>query len=107
MVQTHVHVLARIHPTVNASRLVQRLKALSSTVANKEHQSDRGIPLYWAKGYAVKTVDPAGLSRVRAYLRNQPSHHPTEAISGWPGDTNAEFDSSSPRTLLPKKTHRV
>jgi putative transposase len=97
MVQTHIHLLARVHPTVNASRLVQRLKALSSTVANKEHQSDGGIPVYWAKGYAVKTVDPESLDRIRTYLRNQPRHHPKESISGWPGDTDAEFDSSSPR----------
>lgn len=100
MVQTHVHVLARIHPTINVSRLVQRLKALSSTVSNKEQQSDTGVPRYWAKGYSVKTVGPDGLERVRAYLRSQPTHHPAEAIRDWPGDLNAEFDQSSPRTLI-------
>ena len=103
MVQTHIHLLARVHPTVTVSRLVQRLKALSSTVANKERQGDEGTPLYWAKGYAVKTVDPEGLDRVRAYLRNQPNHHPSEAIRGWPGDVKAEFDNSSPRSLIPLK----
>ncbi len=97
MVQTHVHLLLRIHPTANVSRMVQRLKALSSTVANRERPGDAGVPLYWAKGYAVKTVRPEGMEAIRAYLRRQPTHHPTEAISGWPGDIEAEFDASSPR----------
>ena len=90
---------------MNVSRLVQRLKALSATVANKEHHGDGGIPLYWAKGYAAKTVDPEGLDRVRAYLQAQPSHHPEEAIPGWFGDANREFDSSDPRRSMRKKSH--
>ena len=103
MVQTHVHTLTRIHPTQNVSRLVQRLKALSATVSNKEHRSDGGDLLYWAKGYSVKTVGLDGLDQVRAYLRHQPNHHPAEAIQGWLGDVNAEFDESCPRTLIPHK----
>ena len=95
MVQTHVHVLARIHPTVNVSRLVQRLKALSATVANRELSNDAGVPLRWSKGYAAKTVSPESLDALRTYLRNQPHHHPREAILGWIGDTQAEFDISS------------
>jgi putative transposase len=105
MVQTHVHILARIHPTLNVSRLAQRLKALSSTVANTEHQSDSGDPLYWAKGYSATSVSPGSLENIRAYLRKQPSHHPNEAIHGWPGDLNAEYDTSSPRSLIPPPPH--
>ena len=96
MVQTHIHLLVRIHPTVNISRLVQRLKALSSMVGNREHHSDSDLPLYWTKGYAVKSVAPEGLEAVRAYLRRQPKHHPIEALSGWSGDTRAEYDTTSP-----------
>lgn len=96
IVQTHVHLLVRTHPTVNISRLVQRLKALSATVRNKEHHCDWSVPLYWAKGYAVKSVAPEGLDAIRAYLRHQPKHHPAEAILSWPGDTGAEYDASSP-----------
>jgi REP element-mobilizing transposase RayT len=33
MVQTHVHLLARIHPTIPVSLLVKRLKGASSAVA--------------------------------------------------------------------------
>ncbi len=104
MVRTHVHVLVRTHPTVNMSRLVQRLKALSATVGNREYHGDSDVPLYWAKGYAAKTVSPEGLESVRAYLRNQPTHHAQEAIPGWVGDTHPEYDPSGLRTLPPRRS---
>jgi putative transposase len=97
LVQTHVHLLVRFQPTVNISRLVQRLKALSSTVANREHPSDvRSAGHSIGQKDAAKSVAPAGLETVRDYLRHQPKHHPTEVIPGWPGDAGAEYDASSP-----------
>lgn len=102
LVQTHVHLLARLHPMANISKLVQRTKAVSATVANKEGNAMNGAGLLWAKGYAAKTVSPETLESVRAYLRNQPNHHPTEAIPGWSGDSDREFDSSSRRILSPQ-----
>jgi putative transposase len=99
MVRTHVHVLMRVHPTVTISRMVQRLKSLSSTMANREHLSDVGAPLYRAKGYSVNSVSPPNLGIVRGYLRRQPIHHSAEAIVGWPGDTEAEYDAASPLDL--------
>lgn len=101
----HLVWTTRIHPTVNVSRLVQRLKAVSATVANKEHPGDTDVPLYWSKGYAGKTVSPEGLEPVRAYLRGQSTHHPTEAILGCSGDIAVEYDASSPRLLIPKLPH--
>ena len=93
MVQTHIHVLARIHPTVGVSRLMKRLKGASSTVAAQEGLGAQG-KLTWAKGYAVQSVSPQALDAVRRYLRGQPRHHPAEAIPGWTGDV-AEFDRGS------------
>ena len=86
MVQTHVHILARVHPTVPISILVKRLKGGSSAVAAKDG-IDRGSHLYWAKGYSVDSVGRRSLASVRAYLRSQPLKHPDEAISDWNGDT--------------------
>lgn len=68
MVQTHIHLLARIHPTVAVSRLVKRLKGASSAVAAKEGFG-RDTRLYWAKGYSVDSVSGRALASVRAYLR--------------------------------------
>ncbi|HSR89837.1 MAG TPA: hypothetical protein VLK88_00910, partial [Gemmatimonadales bacterium] len=35
------------------------------------------------------------LESVRHYLRNQPEHHPSDAIPDWRGDTAAEYDAAS------------
>jgi REP-associated tyrosine transposase len=87
MVQTHLHILARLHPTVAISTLVKRLKGASSAIATKEGLGTQGR-LYWSKGYSVDSVGRMSLDSVRAYLRNQPSHHDEEAIPGWQGDTS-------------------
>lgn len=91
MVQTHVHLLARVHPTISVSSLVKRLKGASSAVAAQEGVGKPGR-LYWAKGYSVQSVSVRAVDVVRAYLRRQPLHHPEEAIVGWDGDV-PEYDS--------------
>jgi putative transposase len=92
MVQTHVHLLARVHPTSPISYLVKRLKGASSAVAAQENLGNLGR-LYWAKGYSVHSVSVQAMDAVRAYLRHQPSHHPEEAIVGWEGDV-PEYDNT-------------
>jgi len=99
MVQTHVHILARIRPMENVSTLVKRLKGASSAIAGKTGVSCGGLKLYWAKGYSVQSVSPQSLDRVRRYLRCQPQHHPSEAIAGWAGDVASEYDVMCPRDL--------
>ena len=85
MVQTHVHILARLHPTVSISTFVKRLKGSSSAVATKEGLGTNGR-LYWSKGYSVDSVSRRNLDVVRAYLRSQPTHHEGETISSFEGD---------------------
>ena len=91
MVQNHVHLLARVHPTKPVSTLVKRLKGASSAVAAQEGVGKLGR-LYWAKGYSVQSVSERSLDTVRAYLRRQPVHHTPEAIVGWDGDV-PEYDN--------------
>ncbi len=95
MVQTHVHVLARVHPTNVVSSLIKRLKGASSAVAAQEGVGGLGR-LYWAKGYSVQSVSARAVDLVRAYLRRQPIHHADEAIGGWEGDT-PEYDEAGRR----------
>jgi putative transposase len=92
MVQTHLHLLARVHPTVPISTLVKRLKGASSAVAAKEGLGKHGR-LYWGKGYSVDSVSGRALGSVRTYLRDQQAHHPNEAIAGWEGDV-PEYDQA-------------
>ena len=93
MVQNHIHLLARVHPTNSVSSLVKRLKGASSAVAAQEGLGGLGR-LYWAKGYSVQSVSARALDMVRAYLRKQPIHHPEEAIVGWEGDV-PEYDDAT------------
>ena len=91
MVQTHIHLLVRVHPTVPISTLVKRLKGASSALAAKE--SIGASRLRWAKGYSADTVSARAIDCVRAYLRRQPTNHPDEAIVGWKGDI-PEYDAT-------------
>ena len=94
MVTTHVHLLLRIHPTTELSRLLQRLKGGSSAIAGKERHSTRGQRLRWAKGYSIHSVSSRIVGTVRAYLRTQPTRHPNERIPDWSGDS-PEYDCST------------
>jgi REP element-mobilizing transposase RayT len=86
MVRTHVHLLVRVRPTTDVSRLLQRFKGGSAAVAGKErHSTDRHV-LRWAKGYSIHSVSPRDIAAVRAYVRDQRTHHPELAIPGWNGD---------------------
>ncbi len=87
MVRTHVHLLVRIRPTTDISRLMQRLKGGSAAIAGKERRSVEGRRLRWAKGYSIHSVSFRSVADVRGYLRTQPMHHPDQVITGWEGDT--------------------
>ena len=86
MVDTHVHLLVRTHPTTDISRLLQRMKGGSSAMAEKERHSTTNRVLKWSKGYAIRTVGPRSLEVVRQYLRSQAARHPNEVIKDWAGD---------------------
>ena len=84
IVSTHVHVLLRLHPTVNLPRLVQRLKGRTSCEAGKAHLSP-GSPLRWDRGYSISSVSERAVDAVGQYVRDQHLRHPGDAIPGWPG----------------------
>ena len=86
MVRTHVHLLVRIRPTTDVSRLLQRLKGGSAAIAGKERRAPEGMPLKWAKGYSIHSVSFRDVAAVRTYLRSQPVRHPDDVITGWEGD---------------------
>jgi len=104
MVTTHVHLLIRVHPTTNLSRLLQRLKGGSAAIAGKERRSTSGHTLRWAKGYSIHSVSARVIGTVRAYLRAQPTRHPSEAIRGWTGD-NPEYDRSTQEEWMSEQRH--
>jgi|SRR6478736_6827725 len=85
LVATHVHVLIRSEPMADLTRLIGRMKGVTSRLAKQKEIA----PLAWADGYNIESVSPADEQKLRHYLRAQPYRHPDEAISGWEGDTFA------------------
>ena len=83
VVQTHVHVLLRIHPLTSISRLIKRMKGGSSAVATREGHDDPLAPLRWARGYSVSSVSERALAIVAEYVNGQLEHHPRDRIAGW------------------------
>ena len=78
MLKTHVHMIIRTPPRIDLPRLVQFFKGGSSFAASR--QPDNVLGLRWAAEYSSTSVGPRQLDAVRQYLRNQPQHHPDEAI---------------------------
>jgi putative transposase len=85
MVSTHLHLLVRSDPLADLSKMVGRMKGVTSRVAKR----DEICPLSWADGYNIETVSPGDEQRIRHYLRAQPYRHANEAIPGWEGDERA------------------
>ena len=81
LVTTHLHVMVRVHPTCNISRLMQRWKGGSALICNREQIGDPLHPLRWAKGSSVTSVGLGGRARLLEYLKAQATHHPKEAIT--------------------------
>ena len=85
MVSTHVHLLLRVEPLCDLTKMIGRMKGASSRIAKR----DEICGFSWADGYNVESVSPADEVKLRHYLRAQPYRHPHEAIAEWEGDTFA------------------
>ena len=70
-VEDHVHILAKIKPTIAVAEFIKQLKADSSGWANKK---SRGR-FAWQTRYGAFSVSESQVEKVRAYVRNQAEHH--------------------------------
>jgi REP element-mobilizing transposase RayT len=82
LVQTHVHLLVRLHPTTAVPRLLQRIKGGSALLITRQLALPERRALRWSKGYSMESVNVRSIESVLEYLRNQPTHHPQESIVG-------------------------
>ena len=73
-IQTHVHACITLPPTVLISELVGQLKGGSAHEVNQRLGHGSKI-LQWQTGCGVVSFGTAYLDWVKAYVRNQPSHH--------------------------------
>lgn len=69
----HIHAVMVLSKSVAQIKLVENLKKRSS-VWMKE-QDPRYRDFYWQSGYALFSVSPSNVTRVRAYIENQETHH--------------------------------
>src|SRR6266571_8409400 len=69
--EDHVHVLAKIRPTISVSEFLSKLKSGSSGWAKRQTSGRFG----WQARFAAFTVSESQVERVRRYIRNQEEHH--------------------------------
>jgi len=69
-VEDHVHILAKLPPTIAVADFLEKLKANTSKWA-KSVRREFG----WQEGYSAFTVSESQVNRVRRYIQNQREHH--------------------------------
>jgi len=75
-VADHVHILARLCPTISVSEFLSKLKSGSSGWAKRQTAGRFG----WQARFAAFTVSESQVGRVRRYIRNQEEHHRTKSF---------------------------
>jgi len=69
----HVHLLLSLNPKFSISEVVKNIKGLTWKWANEEGSNEEYFE--WQDGYAVISVSPSNVYKVRNYIRNQEKHH--------------------------------
>jgi putative transposase len=69
----HVHLLAKLRPTIAIADMLRLLKANSSKWLNEEKQQRSRFG--WQDGYSAFSVSESQVARVRAYIQRQAQHH--------------------------------
>lgn len=72
-VEDHVHLLVRHGREVSVADLVRHIKGNSSRWIK---EADPSLASFrWQRGYAVFSVSPSIMPRVKTYIENQEEHH--------------------------------
>lgn len=73
-IETHVHLVVAVPPTIVLSESIGQLKGASAHEAN-QRLGLRDKTLQWQTGYGVVSFGTGDLEWVKAYIRNQRQHH--------------------------------
>lgn len=71
-IEDHVHLLAKLKPSIAVSDMLRLIKTNSSKWMHEEKKHAR---LGWQEGYAAFSVSESQVVAVRRYIRNQAAHH--------------------------------
>lgn len=74
-VQDHVHILARLSPSLAVADVIRDVKANSSKWISE--QPGAASIFEWQKGYGAFTVSYSQIETAREYIRRQAEHHRT------------------------------
>ncbi len=74
----HVHILARLSPSLAVSDVIRDVKANSS--AWMKQQPEVAPSFEWQNGYGAFTVSYSRIGSVQNYIRNQKEHHRTRTF---------------------------
>ena len=72
-VNDHVHLLAKLSPTIALSDMLRLIKTNSSKMVNEQIKPK--APVEWQTGYGAFSVSESQVGKVRAYVLNQEKHH--------------------------------
>ncbi|MFG0265437.1 MAG: IS200/IS605 family transposase [Rhodopirellula sp. JB055] len=72
-VEDHVHLLAKLSPTIAVSDVLRKIKSNSSKWINE--RSDVTRKFEWQSGYAAFSVSESQMPAVAEYIANQAEHH--------------------------------
>ena len=72
-VEDHVHLLAKLSPTIAISDVLRTIKANSSKWINE--RPDVTHKFEWQSGYAAFSVSESQMTAVAQYIANQAEHH--------------------------------
>ena len=73
-IETHVHIVVTIAPTILISDLIGQVKGASAHEVNQRVGLGRKV-LQWQDGYGVVSFGTKDLGWVKAYVRDQRRHH--------------------------------
>jgi putative transposase len=74
----HVHILARLSPTLAVADVVRDIKANSSKWMNEQPGITQTFE--WQKGYGAFSVSYSQIAVVEQYIQNQEEHHRTRSF---------------------------
>ena len=74
----HIHILARLSPSLAVAEVIRDVKANSSKWMNEQPEIIQSFE--WQKGYGGFTVSYSRLDSVQTYIRNQEEHHRTKTF---------------------------
>ena len=102
-VEDHIHLLAKLPPTIAVSDLLRLIKVSSSKWINEVNKPNR--PFEWQTGYAAFSVSESQTESVASYISNRREHHQSRTFQEefllMLKKNNIEFD---PRYLFEQET---